>query len=1073
MRKKKLLFRLLALVACLACALGASAYDFQSGGFYYNITGDRTVELTSSSSGTQASDYQDSVINIPSMTSNAGVVYQVKAIGTKAFYCNSNIKSLTIPNSVITIGDNAFFNCTQLKSLTMGNSVTSIGGYAFYGCVGLTSVTIPNSVITIGNDAFFNCNKLESVMMGNSVKTIGDYAFYVCSKLTNVNFPSSVTSIGSKAFFNCKMKNVTLSNAMAYIGSEAFSVCDSLESVTIIGNGETIIAAEAFRTCSSLKRVTIGSGVDSIGTYAFGYCRALSDLTIENGLKSIGRNSFYNCPALTSLTIPNSVVSIGDYAFYNCQALTSLTIPNSVTSIGNHVFNGCSALTRLTIPNSVTSIGNYAFNYCSALASLTIGNSVTSIGDYAFNDCSALTHLTIPASVTIIGQGAFRNCSGLTSIKVVDGNPVWDSRNNCNAIIETSSNGLLMGCMNTIIPDDVAFIGDVAFSGCSGLKSITIPNSVSMIGSSAFSGCTGLKSITIPNSVSQIGNYAFSGCTGLTSVTIGSRVQSMGSYTFSNCHAILRVNSLAHTPPSSGGWIFESSVRENALLCVPSGCKEAYRESNYWKDFMMSEFVYDFEMNGIYYAITGDRTVAVVMGPYSGDINIPTMTSYMGTVYRVTSIAHEAFWRSSGVTSVTIPGSVTSIDNNAFTECSGLTSITIPQSVTSIGYVAFAGCSGLTSINVASGNTVYDSRDNCNAIIETATNRLLVACINTVIPNTVTTIGDYAFYNTAITSVTIPNSVTSIEGGAFMSCSALKSVICLATTPPHIEVGSIFGTFEDNTYENGTLYVPQGCKSVYQAADGWKDFSTFKELTYDFMVNGICYTITGDNTVEVCENPTLYSGDLVVPISVTYDGKTYQVTGIGDYAFEGCTGLTRITIPSSVTYIGDAAFSNCGLVTLTIPNSVTTIGWFAFSYCNALSSVTIGASVTSIGEYAFTSCPNLNSVTCLGTTPPTILDDVFDADCYSRAWLRVPSGAVNAYRPATGWRNFTHVMTFGTKGDVNNDGQVNITDVTVLISAIMAESISSINADNADMNGDGNVNITDVTSLINKIMSAN
>lgn len=842
MRKTKLLFRLLSLVACLACALGASAYDFQSGGFFYNITGDRTVELTSSSSGTQASDYQDSVINIPSMTSNAGVVYQVKAIGTKAFYCNSNIKSVTIPNSVITIGDNAFFNCTQLKSLTMGNSVTSIGGYAFYDC---------------------------------------------------------------------------------------------------------------------------------------------------------------------------------------------------------------SALASLTIPNSVTSIGNYAFNYCSALASLTIGNSVTSIGDYAFNGCSALTDLTIPASVTIIGQGAFRNCSGLTSIKVVYGNPVWDSRNNCNAIIETSSNGLLMGCMNTIIPDDVAFIGDVAFSGC-----------------------TGLKSITIPNSVSQIGSFAFSSCTGLTSVTIGSRVQSMGSNTFSNCHAILRVNSLAHTPPSSGDWIFESSVRENALLCVPSGCKEAYRESNYWKDFMMSEFVYDFEMNGIYYAITGDRTVAVVMGPYSGDINIPTMTSYMGTVYRVTSIAHEAFWRSSGVTSVTIPGSVTSIDNNAFTECSGLTSITIPQSVTSIGYVAFAGCSGLTSINVASGNTVYDSRDNCNAIIETATNRLLVACINTVIPNTVTTIGDYAFYNTAITSVTIPNSVTSIEGGAFMSCSALKSVICLATTPPHIEVGSIFGTFEDNTYENGTLYVPQGCKSVYQAADGWKDFSTFKELTYDFMVNGICYTITGDNTVEVCENPTLYSGDLVVPISVTYDVKTYQVTGIGDYAFEGCTGLTRITIPSSVTYIGDAAFSNCGLVTLTIPNSVTTIGWFAFSYCNALSSVTIGASVTSIGEYAFTSCPNLNSVTCLGTTPPTILDDVFDADCYSRAWLRVPSGAVNAYRPATGWRNFTHVMTFGTKGDVNNDGQVNITDVTVLISAIMAESISSINADNADMNGDGNVNITDVTMLINTVMTS-
>ncbi len=512
--------------------------------------------------------------------------------------------------------------------------------------------------------------------------------------------------------------------------------------------------------------------------------------------------------------------------------------------------------------------------------------------------------------VTGIGQGAFASCSGLTSVT---------------------------------FPNTLTTIGNEAFASCANLTNVNIPNSVSTIGSNAFTNCSSLTNVTIPNSVNTIGSAAFHGCSGLTSVVLGSGVTSIQAGAFQQCPVLISVTCLATTPPTNNG-AFNSDTYGKVMLWVPQVSRSAYQAADNWKRFSSCyEMAYDFEANGIYYTITGDRTVSVVHGPYGGDVSIPAMTSYSGRVYQVTAIADQAFMGCTSLTSITIPtsvitiggeafyacigltsvsisGSVTSIGDYAFTECIGLTSITIPQSVTSIGYVAFAGCNGLTSINVASGNTVYDSRDNCNAIIETATNRLLVACINTVIPNTVTTIANFAYLGTAITSVTIPNSVTSIEGGTFMSCSALKSVICLATIPPHIEVGSIFGTFEDNTYENGTLYVPQGCKSVYQAADGWKDFSTFKELTYDFMVNGICYTITGDNTVEVCENPTLYSGDLVVPISVTYDGKTYQVMGIGDYAFEGCTGLTRITIPSSVTYIGDAAFSNCGLVTLTIPN---------------------------------------------------------------------------------------------------------------------------------------------------------
>ena len=308
--------------------------------------------------------------------------------------------------------------------------------------------------------------------------------------------------------------------------------------------------------------------VTSIGDVAFWFCSGLTSVTIPNSVTSIGEEAFGYCSGLTSVTIPNNVTSIGDYAFESCSGLTSVTIGNNVTSIGVNAFSGCSGLTSVTIPNSVTSIGMGAFFQCSGLTSIVvengnpiynsrygcnaiietssntllfgckstiIPNSVTSIMSHAFDSCSGLTSVTIPNSVTSIGLEAFTSCSGLTSIVVENGNPIYDSRYGCNAIIETSSNTLLSGCKSTIIPNSVTSIGLGAFFGCSGLSSVTIPNSVTSIGKEAFGYCRGLTSVTIPNSVTSIGDYAFKSCSGLTSVGLSNNLTEISRNAFQDC----------------------------------------------------------------------------------------------------------------------------------------------------------------------------------------------------------------------------------------------------------------------------------------------------------------------------------------------------------------------------------------------------------------------------------------------------------------------------------------------------------------------------------------------------------
>ena len=372
--------------------------------------------------------------------------------------------------------------------------------------------------------------------------------------------------------------------------------------------------------------------VTTIGGRAFFGCTGLTSIEIPNSVTTIREWAFSYCDGITSIEIPNSVTTIREWAFSYCDGITSIEIPNSVTTIGDFAFNYCTSLTSIEIPYSVTTIGERAFSCCTGLTSIEIPNSVTTIRGWAFSYCNGLTSIEIPNSVTTIGNYAFCGCEGLTSIVVAEDNTIYDSREDCNAIIKTATNTLILGCKNTAIPNSVTTIGEGAFEDCTdltsieipnsvttigdyafcfctdltsieipnsvttigysafyectGLTSIEIPNSVTTIGHSAFKYCTSLTSIEIPNSVTTIGDYAFRNCEGLTSVTIGNSVTTIGVDAFYDCTGLTSITSLI---PADKLFIPKAdafyNVPTSCTLYVPAGAKETYAATDGWNEF--------------------------------------------------------------------------------------------------------------------------------------------------------------------------------------------------------------------------------------------------------------------------------------------------------------------------------------------------------------------------------------------------------------------------------------------------------------------------------------------------------
>ena len=786
---KKFIFTILLMLMPVMHAMANYYYTYVDG-LYYDLKSDGTASVTSKFRYTDGSneystnDYSGDVV-IPSTVTYNNITYKVTRIHDWAFWGCKGLKSVTIPGSIKYIGSEAFYFCSNYIiniediaawcNIEMDDNSCLLYKNLYHNGEEIRDLVIPDNVTVIGKDAFRGCGSLTSVTIPNSVKSIKQYAFQGCKNLTSINIPTSMS----------------------------------------------LILAYTFAGCSSLKNVTIPDNISVIFAYAFSGCTSLTSITIPNSVTGMGGFAFEQCSSLQSVTLSNNMTSIDEYEFWNCTSLTSISIPNSITSIKYGAFSGCSGLSSITIPKSVTSIGKYAFQNCTGLTTIKseiedpfeIDTNVFSSSD---TDIYATATLIVPKGK----KSAYNSTEGWKNFKyiveegefVVDGIYYKVDENNTASVIK--GNRTYSG--DIVIPAyvnydgktyNVTSIDEYAFQSCSGLTSVTIPNSVTSIGDFAFIGCSGLTSLLIPNSVTSIGDFAFIGCSGLTSLLIPSNVTSIGSWTFYNCRGLTSVT-IPNSVTSIGDLAFWD-CRGLTSVTIPNSVT--------------------YIGNSVFRNCSGLASVKVE----SGNIKYDSRNNCNAIIEKSSQTLIV------GCKNTIIPNSVTSIGDYAFYGCNGLTSVTIPKSVTSIGLYAFENCSGLVSVKVESGNIKYDSRNDCNAIIEKSSQTLIAGCKNTIIPNGVTTIGEHAFSGCdGLTSVTIPNSVTSIGKGAFYGCNGLKTIVSKLGSPVNIIYRVVYkdGTaineysFSGETFANAVLYVTKGTKSLYEATEGWKKFTNIEEF---------------------------------------------------------------------------------------------------------------------------------------------------------------------------------------------------------------------------------------------------
>ena len=603
-----------------------------------------------------------------------------------------------------------------------------------------------------------------------------------------------------------------------------------------------------------------------------------------------------------------------------------------------------------------------------------VPNGVETIGDYSFYSNKYLSNITLPDCVEHINDWAFQKCTNLKTIN---------------------------------LPDNLKDIGIEAFEECHELNDVTLPQNIGTVSKRVFYRCTSLKSIIIPNCLSYyLAVGTFQDCSSLEYVYIPSVIELIASNCFKGCTALKEITVESIVPPVfESDSVFDESVYEKAVLKVPAGKVELFKNSEIWSRFKNINAIPSYTINGINYILNESGKTAVVspgQEPYAGNIVIPATVEYKGKDYTVRAMQPGTFAGCQNLTSVVIDASVSvlpdslfkdcsslksvilnesieKIEYNAFYGCSALKAIDIPQSVASIGLSAFQDCESLRTVTIPEsvtflGESAFDGCINLDSItilgnIKLVKNRIFNGCANLTyvsLPQNITWIGCQSFAGCSdLESITIPVDATIIDDYSFYGCTSLTTIVLPENV---IFIGS---------------YAFRGCQSL-------------ESITIPKSVASI-----GAKAFRNCQSLK----SVILPDGITF---------IGDNAFNNCSNLDSIVIPQGMEKIEKSAFDLCiNLKSVILPESITELDMYAFIECYSLSTITIPANVRKIGKMAFEDCRSMTSFYCCVEDPQEIElgEDVFNRineDCI----LYVPQGCAQSYRDDERWNAFSEIREF-------------------------------------------------------------
>ncbi|MBS7304785.1 MAG: leucine-rich repeat domain-containing protein [Eubacteriales bacterium] len=972
-------------------------------------------------------------VSIESITLSEGIV----TISSNMFYGWNALKSVVIPSSVTSIGVSAFEDCTSLASVTFasGSQLNSIGDYAFKNTA-LTTFAFPEVVdgesnvvyITLGQRLFDGCTTLKSVHLSKSVSSI-DNVFVGCSAIGTITvaegntffvfssdgsmltsptgdgiryifdasidangvmtIPEGVTHISAGAFGSHQnLKKVVLPESLREIGDYAFYGCTNLKEVVFSNGLASLEIGQYVFAQTGLDSIVIPTGVVGIGDYAFSGS-AIKNIEFKGALANVGKYMFNDCKSLTNVVFPDVFALISEGMFYGCTALQNLTIPGGITSISAYAFYG-SGFKTINLPQAgLTSIGNYAFA-ASALESITLGGNITTLGNYVFQNCASLKSATLGNNITTIGTYLFDGCTALTSVTLPS-----------NSTYVTLSAYMFNGCTalpGITIPETVTTIGANAFNGA-GITKVVVPVTVSKVAGSAFKGssikeieflgetctfqasytfqnCSQLEKITLPSKMTATVVGMFSGCSSIETIELPDTIKTLAVMTFEKCAKLQSLHLPDDLTNMNAVSAFSGCISLKKLV-IP-GKVSAVGINQFNGCTGLEEVIFEENTSlkaltiNMFYGCTSLKYID--LRPVKNLNNLgATSPTTMGVVTFYNCYSLEEAW---------LPAGVTLIPHGAFFGCYSLKAIHTEGVITQIGPTAFSGCSSLEGFP-EDGATLVNIQDsgfaNCTSLkrvvlsskLTTLSSSAYAGCTGLEEVVVEEGIGNLTaktiFKNcTNLKKVTLPKLMTSIPSNMFEGCTSLTDI----NIPEGlVSIGSMAFAYTNL----GRVEIPASLETIGAGAfAGCANVQLVMPANSSFTVgaNGEIY----DGAMELIMVPANLAGEFTIP-----EGRS-----VGSYAFAGCSKLTKINLPDSMTEIpqymfaglacspeivgknltaiGNYAFYKAECVNYVIPSWVETIGEYAFEY-SLIEKLTIPSNVKSIGRYAFAYCDNLVEVT--------------------------------------------------------------------------------------------------------------